>query len=172
MQQIDALALWQDLGPAYFRELSTFGGLQDAVLLNLLTAGRVLQLGHSEVLYTLGERTESFYIVLRGSINNYVPGQEGGMVLSRHHEPGDDMGFVHMISLNNRTAIAIAEQDATILEISIGQFFLLHEQEPDAFGLLLLNLTRGMARTIITMAGTIAEMDKKLHMLARANPRS
>lgn len=172
MQQIDALALWHELGPAYFRELSTFGGMQDSVLQGLLTAGRVLQLGHGEMLYMLGDRTESFYIVLRGSINNYVPGLERGMVLSRHHEPGDDMGFVHMISLNNRTATAIVEQDATILEISIGQFFQFHEQEPDAFGLLLLNLSRGMARTIIAMAGTIAEMDKKLHLLARNSTRS
>ncbi|MCY1372908.1 hypothetical protein D9M69_601470 [compost metagenome] len=82
------------------------------------------------------------------------------------------MGFVHMISLNNRTATAIVEQDAIILEISIGQFFQFHEQEPDAFGLLLLNLSRGMARTIIAMAGTIAEMDKKLHLLARNSTRS
>ncbi|TNB81464.1 cyclic nucleotide-binding domain-containing protein [Pseudomonas sp. Fig-3] len=171
MQQIDARELWRELGPAYFRELSTFGAMQDAVLLNMLIAGRVLQLERGEILYTLGERTGFFYIVIRGSINNFVPGQDGSMVLSRHHEPGDDLGFVHMISLNNRTATAIAEEDAVILEVSIEQFFVLHEQEPDAFGLLLLNLTRGMARTIIRMADKIVELDKKLYMISTISPK-
>ncbi|MNG16003.1 DNA-binding transcriptional dual regulator Crp [compost metagenome] len=143
--------------------------MQDAVLLSMLIAGRVLQLERGEVLYNLGDRTGVFYIVIRGSINNFVPGQEGSMVLSRHHEPGDDLGFVHMISLNNRTATAIAEEDAVILEVSIEQFFVLHEQEPDAFGLLLLNLTRGMARTILRMADKIVEMDKKLYVLSDIN---
>ena len=82
MQQINVLALWRELGPAYLRELSTFGAMSDRVLLNLLTGGRVLQLSRDEVLYKLGERTESFYIVLQGSINNYVPGQEGGRIRS------------------------------------------------------------------------------------------
>ncbi|WEZ86617.1 cyclic nucleotide-binding domain-containing protein [Pseudomonas sp. NyZ480] len=161
MQQVNASQIWQDLGPGYFRELSTFGAIQDAVLLNMLTAGRVLQLKSGEVLYSVGDRTAYFYIVLQGSINNFIPGQDGSMVISRHHEPGDDLGFVHMISLSNRTATAIVEQDAVILEISIEQFFELHQQEPEAFGLLLLNLARGMARTIVRMADKVAELDKK-----------
>ncbi|MFG0396598.1 cyclic nucleotide-binding domain-containing protein [Pseudomonas sp. zbq_4] len=160
MQQIDAQDLWRKLGPAYFRELSTFGAIQDAVLLNMLLSCRVLQLNSGEVLYSLGDRTGFFYIVLQGSINNFIPGQDGTMVLSRHHEPGDDLGFVHMISLSDRTATAIAEEDAVILEISIEQFFMLHEQEPDAFGLILLNLARGMARTILRMADKLVELDK------------
>lgn len=114
MQQIDAQDLWRKLGPAYFRELSTFGAIQDAVLLNMLLSCRVLQLNSGEVLYSLGDRT----------------------------------------------ATAIAEEDAVILEISIEQFFMLHEQEPDAFGLILLNLARGMARTILRMADKLVELDK------------
>lgn len=50
MQQIDAQDLWRKLGPAYFRELSTFGAIQDAVLLNMLLSCRVLQLNSGEVL--------------------------------------------------------------------------------------------------------------------------
>ncbi|MFJ4353936.1 Crp/Fnr family transcriptional regulator [Pseudomonas sp. NPDC089428] len=167
MQQVDASEIWRDLGSAYFRELSTFGAMQDAVLLKMLTTGRVLQLKSGEVLYSVGEKTAYFYIVLQGSINNFIPGQDGSMVLSRHHEPGDDLGFVHMISLNDRTATAIAEQDTVILEISIEQFFELHQTAPEAFGVLLLNLARGMARTIIRMADKIAELDKRIYIAER-----
>ena len=162
MQQVIASEIWRDLSPAYFRELSTFGAIQDAVLLKILEAGRILKLDCGDVLYSVGDRTACFYIVIIGSINNFILGQDGSKVLSRHHDAGDDLGFVHMISLNGRTATAIAEDDAVVLEISIELFFELHEQEPEAFGLLLLNLARGMARTILKMADKIAELDKKL----------
>lgn len=166
MQHIDGFELWQKLGAVYFRELSTFGALQDDFLLKMLTSGRVLLLDRGEVLYSVGDRTAFFYIVLKGSINNFIPGQDGAMVISRHHESGDDLGFVHMISLSDRTATAIAEEDTTILEISIEQFYQLHEEEPEAFGLLVFNLARGMARTIIRMADKLAELDKKLFQLS------
>jgi len=171
MREIDALEFWQAQGPAYFRELSSFGALPDAVILHLLQGGRVIRLDAGEQLYSVGERSEAFYIVLSGLVNTFMPRQDGGWTLARSHEPGDDMGFVPMIALEDRPAGTTADVDSVVLEISCGQFLELHEREPDAFGVVLLNLVRGMARAIISMATVLAEQDNQLHETYSAAPK-
>ncbi|WP_190294929.1 cyclic nucleotide-binding domain-containing protein [Marinobacter sp. R17] len=163
MREIDALEFWQAQGSAYFRELSTFGALQDDVVLQLLRQGRLIALETGEKLYDIGERSEAFYIILTGSVSTYMPRNDGGFTLARCHKPGDDMGFVPMIALTNRPASTMADEPSVVLEITCGQFLDLHQQQPDAFGLMLLNLVRGMARAIINMAVMLEEQDSELH---------
>lgn len=163
MREIDALKYWEAQGPAYFHELSTFGALPDEVVLRLLQDGRIIRLDPGELLYNVGERSDGFYVVLSGKVNTFVPRPGGGWSLARGHEPGEDMGFVPMIALRDRPARTTAEEESVVVEISSDQFLMLHEQEPDAFGLMLLNLTRGMARAIISMAAVMAEQENQLH---------
>lgn len=171
MREIDALEFWQAQRSAYFHELSTFGALPDEVILRLLQDGRVIGLDAGELLYTAGERSETFFIVLSGALNSYMPRQDGGWALARRHEAGDDMGFVPMIALKDRPASTTAEVDSVVVEISSDQFLQLHQQEPDAFGLMLLNLVRGMSRAIINMATMLAEQDNELHKTYSTAPK-
>ncbi|MEE2762159.1 MAG: Crp/Fnr family transcriptional regulator [Pseudomonadota bacterium] len=171
MRETDAHDYWQEQGSDYFRELSTFGAIPDEAVLRMFEKGRVISLEAGERLYEVGERSEAFYIVLSGKMNSWMPRKDGGWTLARCHEPGDDMGFVPMISLSDRPATAKAEEDSVILEISCGHFLDLHQSEPDVFGLMLLNLVRGMARTIITMASMLAEQDTQLHKVYPKAPK-
>ncbi|MBR9884896.1 MAG: cyclic nucleotide-binding domain-containing protein [Oceanospirillales bacterium] len=157
MKTIDAQTYWQTKGVAYFRELSSFGALADSVIQELLLNGRVIQLDDGEMLYSAGEPAQSFFIILSGIINNYMPRESGGRVLARRHEPGDDMSFIPMIALCDRPSIAIAEGETVVVEISADQFLMLHQQEPDAFGLMLINLVRGTARAFLVLAKMMAE---------------
>ena len=163
MQQLDAREFWQAQKPEYFRELSTFGAMPEDVILRTLEDGKVIQLNAGELLYDAGDRSEGFYIVLTGCVNTCMPSDDGNWTLARIHKPGDDMGFVPMIALTDRPGRTMAETDAVVLEITAGQFFDLHQQEPDAFGLMLLNLVRGMARAVINMATMLEEQDRELH---------
>lgn len=165
MHQMDALAYWQAMGAGYFRELSTFGALPDEVILRLLTGGRVLGLEVGQSLYAVGDRSDTFYIVLSGKISTWMPRRDGGLTLVRCHRPGDDLGFVPMIALASRPASTWADEASVVLEISCGLFLDFQQQEPDAFGLMLLNLVRGMARSVITLASMLAEKDSQLHMV-------
>ena len=110
-------------------------------------------------------------MVLRGWVNSSMPRLDGGWTLSRCHEPGDDMGFVPMIALVDRPANTQAEVNSVVLEISCGQFLDLQQKEPDVFGLMLLNLVRGMARTVITMVSIMAEQDSQLHKVYAKAPK-
>lgn len=163
MREIDALEFWRARGSDYFRELSTFGALPDNVVRGLLQNGRVIELDEGEYLYNFGEQSDSFYIVLSGTVATYMPREDGGWTLARCHETGDDMGFVPMIALTERPGSTKAEVQAVVLEVTSGQLRDLQQQEPDAFGLLLLNLMRGMARAIINMAVMLEKQDSQLH---------
>nr|WP_297402921.1 cyclic nucleotide-binding domain-containing protein [uncultured Marinobacter sp.] len=77
MREMDALAYWQEKGSAYFRELSTFGAIPDKVIRRLLEKGRVIRLDTGECLYSVGERSEAFYIVLSGTVSTWMPRQDG-----------------------------------------------------------------------------------------------
>lgn len=171
MREKDALGYWNEQGPDYLRELSTFGALPDDAVLRMLKKGRVISLESGERLYSVGERSEAFYIVLSGRMNSWMPRRDGGWTLARCHEPGDDMGFVPMIALVDRPATTVAEQDSVVLELSSGHFLDLQQREPEVFGLMLLNLVRGMARTIITMVSMLAEQDSQLHKVYPKAPR-
>ncbi|WP_193161196.1 cyclic nucleotide-binding domain-containing protein [Microbulbifer hainanensis] len=167
METVDALALWQQFGPAYFRELSTFGALPEDVILSLLTNGRAIRLNKGEVLYSVGDKSESFFVVLSGTIdtNEERNGNRGALV--RRHRAGDDLGFVPMIALIDRPGSATAQTDSIVVEISSEQFLKLHQQNPDAFGLLLLNLARGMARAVLKAGNTLAELRLQINAAYR-----
>lgn len=165
MREIDVLSYWHEQGPGYFSELSTFGALPEEAILRMMSKGRLIRVEAGERLYAVGEPSEAFYIVLNGRLHSLMPRQDGGWTLARCHEPGDDMGFVPMIALSDRPATTKAETDAVVLEITCGHFLDLHQHEPDVFGLMLLNLARGMARTIINMASMLAEQDTQLHKI-------
>lgn len=163
MHEIDAREYWQAQSPAYFHELSTFGALPDDVIMRLLLDGKVIHLDAGEMIYDAGERSDTFYIVLSGRLNTFMPRPDGGWAIARCHEPGEDLGFVPMIALQERPARTTAEEDSVVVEITCEQFHKLHDEEPEAFGVILLNLTRGMARAVIGMASVLAEKDNQLH---------
>lgn len=165
MREIDALDYWHEQSPDYFSELSTFGALPTEAVLRMMSKGRLIRLDAGERLYSVGEPSEAFFIVLGGKMNSWMPRQDGGWTLARCHEPGDDMGFVPMIALSDRPATTKAEIDSVVLEVTCGHFIDLQQQEPDVFGVMLLNLARGMARTIINMASIMAEQDTQLHKI-------
>ena len=62
-----------------------------------------------------------------------------------------------MIALQDRTGKAIAESDFYVVEISSDLFYTLHCDMPQDFGLLLMNLSREMARIIVTFGNTQVE---------------
>lgn len=168
MREIDALEYWEAQGSAFFRDLSLFGVLRDEVILRLLNEGRVIALDAGEVLYNPGDRNDSFSIVLSGRMKSFIPRFDGGWALARCHEPGEDAGFVPMIALReSRPALTSAELDSVVLEITFDQFCLLHLVDPAAFGLMLINLTGGMARGILSMAVVMAEQGRQLHKAYR-----
>nr|WP_067288159.1 cyclic nucleotide-binding domain-containing protein [Marinobacterium profundum] len=148
--------LWQRWGADYFRALSTFGALQDSTILSLLENGQLGELAQGEVLYRPGDKAGGFYVILKGTIALYMHHHDRD-ALTRLYRQGEQLGFVDMIGLHDHWSTSVAQNPVTLVHISSDQFYELHLQAPDDFGLLMINLSREMARTVIMLAEVIVD---------------
>ncbi|WP_027856053.1 cyclic nucleotide-binding domain-containing protein [Marinobacterium jannaschii] len=157
MNPISVEQLMQDFPLDYLRELSTLGAISDDTVMNLLNEGRILQLAEGETLYHFGEKVKGFYVILSGEIDLYQ-NHLGSEVLIHQYQTGEQIGFVGMIALHDRMGSAIASSNTVVLELSAYQYFDLHLTASQDFGLLTLNLSREMARTIGNLGNCVAEL--------------
>ncbi len=155
--------------PAYFHELSSFGALSQETLLTLLREGTVTQFERTEVVYPFGAKVTGFNVILSGSLSLFFPSDEA-LALTRVYSRGEQIGFVGMIALHDRKGTAIANETALVLEITAEQFFGLYDTAPQDFGLLLLNLSREMARSIGDMGETIRGLRQQLATQDKGHP--
>jgi len=157
MKTLTLTELYQQFSSEYFQGLSTFGALSEEVVKRLLAEGEIFELEPGENLYQVDSSVNELYVILSGKIALYhhchdKPG------LTHYYTPGQQIGFVGLITLQKRKGTAVANEKCCILSISTEQYYDLHRTSPDAFGLLTLNLAREMARTIGEMGDVIAEI--------------
>ena len=157
MQTVALERLLENYSKEYFRELATFGALSDETIRWLLTEGCILKLDKGDTLYQAGNQVQAFYVILCGQLSLFMPhGDE--LVLTCHYGVGEQIGFSAMIALHKRYNTAIADRDSFVLEIPVDRFHELHIRSAQEFGVLLLNLSREMARTIASMGDQIEQL--------------
>lgn len=140
-----------------FKQASTFGALSNDTIAWLLHEGCIHTLNEGENLFEHGDRGDSFFVILDGSLA-YYKYHDGRYAYIRDYEKGQQIGFVSTIALHDRVGKAVAKQTTVALEISCSVFYGLHKQAPTDFGLLMLNLAREMARTIRKVDNIIVDM--------------
>ena len=156
MKTVTGTHVIQRFGMDHLRSVAVFGALSPEGIEFLLHSGRVLQLDKGDVIYEPGDKGDRFYVVLQGALSFYKY-HLGEFAYIRDHGFGEEMGFVAMIALHDRVGKAVAAEEGCVLEVSCGLFHELHEKRPADFGLLLLNLSREMARTITEVNNLIVE---------------
>ena len=156
MQIEDGRGLIELLGIAQLQQLSVFGALSPQAIEFLIARGRVLRLDRDEVLYQPGDPGDCFYVVMQGSLSFHQQ-HRGQLAYVRDVQAGEEMGFCAMIALHDRVGRPVASESSCVLEVGCALFHDLHQQMPADFGLLLLNLARGMARTLRDVGDHVAE---------------
>ncbi len=141
------------------RELAAFGGLSAAAIVRLLDAGEILPLARGEVLYEAGGKPEAFHIIISGNIGLYRD-YAGKSVHTRTYHPGEQVGFAAIIAMHDHKGAARMEEDGIILKLEAARFFRLHESAPEEFSVLMINLARGMARTIDSLTRQLAVLQE------------
>ena len=142
------------LGWTCLNELSTFGALSNGVIIELLYEGVIRHYQKGEYVTRLDQVAEDFQVVLSGCVA-YYRRFEGRDVLTRQFRQGEQVGFDLMIGLLNHNGTDVAQQESLVLDISREQFFELHVDFPADFGLLMINLTRELAREIEILENVI-----------------
>lgn len=156
MKPLNATEVIDKLGITYLQDLSTFGALSEAVVLELLEHGKIERLEKGEFIAHFDEKAEDFQVVLQGGLA-YYKRFEGRDVLTRHYGAGEQLGFDEMIGLILRDGTDVAAEDSLILSISRTQFYNLHVEHPAAFGIFMINLAREMAREIEMLENVIGQ---------------
>ncbi len=156
MEILEAGETVEMLGMDYLNELSTFGALSDEVIINLLDNGVIKHYAKGEYVTRLNQVASDFQVLLRGRIAFYKS-FEGRDVLTRHFNQGEQIGFDLMIGLLSHNGIDVAVEDSLILDISSEQFYKLHVEFPGDFGLLMINLSRELAREIEMLEDVIGK---------------
>jgi CRP-like cAMP-binding protein len=144
----------------HLRELAFFGALPDEVITHLMELGEILQLENGHVLYDNGSKPEAFHIILSGNISLYRS-YLGKSVLTRTYQPGEQVGFAAILALHDHKGAAVAEGETWILRITSAQFFELYETNSEEFSVLMINLARGMARTIDSLTKKMALLQEQ-----------
>jgi CRP-like cAMP-binding protein len=144
------------VGIDYFKDASTFGALSDEAIIYLLENGEVRQLDKGDILFAYGDPGDSFFVNLKGKIEFFKTRQNEATHI-RDYLFGQEVGSVAMIGLHPRVGDARAAEDSIMLEVSCGLFHDLHENYPVDFGILLLNLSREMARHLRASDDKLAE---------------
>ena len=147
MQALAGSLLIEKFGIDYFKDASTLGALSDKAISYLLEKGNVLQLDKGDRLFAYGEPGDSFYVILKGRIQFFKPSQTETTHI-RDYVFGQEVGSVAMIGLHDRVGNTYAAEDSIILQVSCSLFHQLQETLPTDFGILLLNLSREMARRL------------------------
>ena len=135
---------------------SIFGALSASSIDYLVNRGKLLHLKENEQLFGDGDKGDSFFIIIEGALS-YYRDQGDASSLIRRVTFGQALGYVTMISLSPRNGYAVADSDVVILEIDYSVFGEFHDRFAFDFGILILNLSRDMARNIQILSHTIAD---------------
>ncbi|AEF54836.1 cyclic nucleotide-binding domain-containing protein [Marinomonas posidonica] len=149
-----------DLSIDHLKTGAIFGALSSDSIQFLLDRGTISHHKSNDFLFKEGDVANVFYIVLSGEI-----------AISRHDQDnqhrqlfgegiisfGQDIGYVSMIALLPRVADAMASKDTVTLKIDTHTFAQFHDQFPFDFGVLILNLSRDMARKLRLVSDTLAD---------------
>jgi signal-transduction protein with cAMP-binding, CBS, and nucleotidyltransferase domain len=156
MEILDAAEVIETLGLPYLRELSTFGALSDEVIADMLTKGVIKRFDKGEYVARLNQIAAEFKVVLRGKFAFYKHGEDCD-VRTRYFCQGEQMDFDLMIGLIPHNGIDVATEESMVLDIGSDQFYNLHVNFPADFGLLMINLSRELAREIAMLEDVIGE---------------
>jgi signal-transduction protein with cAMP-binding, CBS, and nucleotidyltransferase domain len=142
----------------FCRELSMFGALTQDCLEFLLQEGNIYQCEQGYTLFSPGEDSNSFYVVLNGRVG-FSRAKGDKKIYIRSFESGEQIGFVGMIGLHERRGFAVAEEPAYLLEISSTLFHQVCEKFPSDFVVFLINITREMSREINHLDALCADLN-------------
>ncbi|WP_165840174.1 Crp/Fnr family transcriptional regulator [Motiliproteus coralliicola] len=148
MKSLVGVEVLQQLGIDYVRDASTLGALSEGALRYLFNNGELISLDKDDVLFRLGDCADSFHVVLQGSVRLVKPRHDGSSAHIRDYTFGHEIGFVAMIGLHGRVGDVLANEPSYLLRVSCGLFDALHNEMPNDFGILLLNLSREMSRRL------------------------
>jgi CRP-like cAMP-binding protein len=143
---------------AFLRNIPIFGGLQDPGLEKLIRMMEQQSFKVGTVVAKQGESGRSMYIVRAGEL--IVKRQVfGGPVRVVRIKPGDFFGETTLIEIHPMSASVVVEQDATLYRLTNRDLYRLYQEDPQAYVMVVMNLSRELCRRLRKAEQRIAAGD-------------
>ncbi|WP_105104121.1 Crp/Fnr family transcriptional regulator [Microbulbifer pacificus] len=160
MRQIEGDRVLEDLGLEHLKNAAALGALSDQAIAYLMAKGKIHRLRKGETLIESGSPSGSFFIVLNGSLGYHQTVENGHLEHIYDFHFGEAIGFVSMIALTPWPGTTLANDDSLVLEVTSDLFYQLHCEMPLDFGVLLINLSRELARKILELIQMVGELKR------------
>lgn len=149
-----------DISIAHLKNASIFGALSDSAIEYLLSESILEEYEDGELVFEDKAKSECFYVVLDGSVgfSKQVDGVDKPINFGVATVGfGEALGYVTMIALTPRASDAKALKKTLLLNVNCQVFGAMHDAFAFDFGILILNLSRDMARKIRIISDIMAE---------------
>jgi CRP-like cAMP-binding protein len=137
-----------------------FGGLGASELHALAEEAATVELRPNETLFSQGETSDAFFVVLQGKINIFVKGSNGSDQRLATLEPGHILGETSLLLKGTHSVTARSEGASRLLRFSNAQFQQLLDSNSIPALRVVRNLARVLAMRLREADGHIAEMCK------------
>lgn len=144
-----------DLSIESLKTGSIFGALSASAIEYLIRAGSLNCYEKGEFIYQNDDRGDSFYIIIDGTFDYFIDSETSSSLI-RRLTFGEALGYVSMVALSTRQGYTVAASKGALLEVNSQVFAEFHDRFSFDFGILILNLSRDMARNIQVLARTLS----------------
>lgn len=161
MKLISYQDIQADINSQTLKNGSICAALSKEAIDYLLGNGEIYRAENGDVVFEFGTEGDGFFIVCQGCLDFYKVHNN----VCRHNREigfGEEIGFLSMIALRDRTGNAIAQKDTILLKVPAELFSKLHQEYPFDFGIMTLNLARDMARVLHKISNDLVEVSLKI----------
>jgi CRP/FNR family transcriptional regulator, cyclic AMP receptor protein len=135
-----------------------FGGLSDASLdlLVSMLVERLFEVGATVV--AEGEPGRSMFIIKSGELVVSKLGDLGRVIRMASLAPGDFLGEMTLIEMQNRSATVVAQTPAVLFELTAQNLYACYKADIQAYVMIMQNINRELCRRLRSADNRIAEL--------------
>jgi len=129
------------------KDMPIFGGIENTTLRFILDRSNFVKVHSGSNFFREGDLAQSMYVLEKGEVAIFRT-RDGVQHTLRVLGPGDCFGEMALMDCTPRSATAQAVQDCQAIEITTSLFAEIHDQYPQQFTLIQMNMGREVSRRL------------------------
>lgn len=131
-----------------------FSGLSNEALAEVEQHGSIKTYRKNTIIINQGDKTDSLYVILSGSVKVFISGDDGREAVLNHQGQGEYFGDLALIDKQPRVASVITSESSKFMIITRADFMQCLSTNPD----IALNLIRPMTSRIRMLAQNVSSL--------------
>jgi CRP-like cAMP-binding protein len=142
---------------AELRDIGLFGGLSDETLQHLASSLRIINRGAGELVFAEGAEAREFYVLLRGEVEIFKASKAGAEARLARLSSKHWFGEMSVFDVQRRSASVRTLLPCRLLVVTARDLDALYRRDLKSYTLLVLNVTREIARRLRLVDELVAD---------------